>query len=184
MPRDDSLRQVLAQSSPWLTLHDLKQEVQELRAMIEAMSSGRPETSPPDRQAAMPELQIRMILERLQAIEQRAAGLQTWGHLFNIRATPQTVLLADAQRVARLNEDERIAGILLALCTLFVGALLQTLIDSQGALVITVAAAACFGGLALLYYRRSHDHWQQLNAEGQFTLWPSPDVTMNPPVSE
>lgn len=36
---DDDLRTYLARQSPWLALHDLRQEVQELRAMVERITS-------------------------------------------------------------------------------------------------------------------------------------------------
>jgi len=84
-------------------------------------------------------------------------------------------LLADARQVERLNQDERIAGFLLALCTLFLGALLQAMLTSSGAMQVSLIAAAFMGGLALFFYWRAHKMWQEIHVERHLPLWPPQD---------
>jgi hypothetical protein len=169
---DESLRQYLAQQSPWLTLHDLKQEIQELRALVEKERSLPNDTELSRQGLSAPEGAWLELSQRLQALEKRAEGLQLWGNLFTIQVSPQRIFLADARQVERLNEDERIAGLLLALCTLFLGAWVQNIITAPGATTIGILAALFFGGLALFFYWRSRKSWQELHAEGHFSLWP------------
>ena len=169
---DESLRQYLAQQSPWLTLHDLKQEIQELRALVEKERPSPSGTEPLRQGLPVPEDARLELSQRLQALEKRAEGLQLWGNLFTIQVSPQRIFLADARQVERLNEDERIAGLLLALCTLFLGAWLENIITSSGATTIGILAALFFGGLALFFHWRSRKSWQELHAEGHFSLWP------------
>ncbi len=170
---DDALREYLARNSPWLTLHDMKQEIQELRALVEGTRPAQVGAEPAGQGSGVLESGRSEVSKRLQELEKRADTLQVLGKLLDIRVIPPNILLADARRVERLNEDERIAGFLLALCTLFVGAWLQNIITSPGAIVIGLGAALCFGLFAFFYYWRSHKHWQQLHEEGQFSLWPS-----------
>lgn len=169
---DHALRNYLAQSSPWLTLHDLQQEVKELRDMIERMPLAPIGAGIPEPLSQPSAEQQQSIVRQLAILEQRVESLQWWGKLFNVQVAPQRVLLADAKRVERVNEDERVAGLLLALCTLFIGAWLETLMTGPFAVAFTLLATTCFLGLAVFFYRRSHKSWQELHEEGLLPVWP------------
>lgn len=164
MMPDDKLREYL-QSSPWLTLHDLKQEIQELRALVQPMAT-QPVGDAPVQPPRMSVGDQSQLSQRLHNLEKGIESLQT---LINIQVAPQNILLTDASRVERLNEDERIAGWMLALCTLFVGAILQNLIISREAMTIGIGAAVCFGFFAVFYYWRSRKYWRQLHEEAQIS---------------
>jgi len=169
---DDSLRDYLVQHSPWLALHDLNQEMQEIRALVEEMRAQQARADQEGQDSQVSEMNWNILSRRLEGFEKRAGDLQRWmNHLFSVEISRQTVLLADARHVERLNQDERIAGVLLALCTLVLGALLQNVVSSQ-ATVVAVFTALCFGGLAALFYRRSWRAWQELNTERRFQIWP------------
>lgn len=168
---DDDLRTYLARQSPWLALHDLGQEVQELRALVERMTSSPGGGVLPSTSTRADE-QWQNVTRKLESLEQQTERVQMWASLFSVQIAPQRVLLADARRVERVNQDERMAGLLLALCTLFAGAWLQTVITGPVAVAVDLLAASCFGSLAVFFYRRSHRAWQELHEEGLHLLWP------------
>ncbi len=169
---DNALRDYLAQSSPWLTLHDLQQEVKELRALIERMPPAPIGAEIPAPLSQPSDEQRQNIVRQLAILEQRVESLHVWGKLFSVQVAPQRVLLADAKRVERVNEDERVAGLLLALSTLFIGAWLETLMTGPFAVAVDLLAAICFLGLAVFFYKRSHKSWQELHEEGLLLVWP------------
>lgn len=171
MPDDDP-RTYLARQSPWLALHDLRQEVQELRAMVEGMAlspGGGVLPSTPTRT----DEQWQNMTRKLESLTQQTERVyQMWTSLFIVQIAPPRILLADAKRVERVNEDERVAGLLLALSTLFIGAWLETLMTGPFAVAVDLLAAICFLGLAVFFYRRSHQSWQELHEEGLLPVWP------------
>ncbi|MBN1317637.1 MAG: hypothetical protein JXA42_19290 [Anaerolineales bacterium] len=139
------------QPPPVLSLHDpmrpILEELSILRDVVENISQDT-QTTATEGQPAKQELNN--VLHRLQAIEQQVGKVR-----FRFIYPELDIYLESADKVDRLNELEREAGIWLGLATLFLGGLVQLWMDSRPVNPIVVMATIAFGAAAAWSYYRA-----------------------------
>lgn len=161
MTQDDYLQRASA-SGPWILLREQEQEIKEIRGLLrQLMAASAGDTVRED--DGKQELLIESLTRRIDSIAHSSQSMAP----FVVKYPEIEIYLADAAKVDRLNEDERMAGIWLAICTLFLGAWLQTLMESNSATFVAVLAAAAFGVAAVFQYWRA----KRALAEMHNTKW-------------
>jgi hypothetical protein len=167
----DPLRDYLGRNTPWLTLHDLQQEVQEIRRLIEEMRTQKAGIEDEKQGDEISQVLSELLLKRLESLEDTSRRMMP----VEIMLPQTTIYLEDSHKVDRLNEDERLAGFWLALCTLFIGAWLENKILSSSSAAIVLSAALAFGVAAGYYYWRTRTAWREMKNQQRTLLWPPQD---------
>lgn len=103
---------------------------------------------------------VKVISRRFDALADNSASSMKF---IDILIPKIAIYLADAAKVDRLNEDERMAGIWLAISTLFLGVWLQNWLEASDASFIVLMVAGAFAAAAAYQYVRAKKALQEMH---------------------
>lgn len=150
MTQDDYLQKASA-TGPWILLREQQQEIQEIRELLRRLMTTTEGGDTRQGSDSSQEVLFESLKRRIDSIANSSQSMTP----FVVKYPEIEIYLADSAKVDRLNEDERMAGIWLAICTLFLGAWLQTWMESNSAGAIGLLSAAAFGLAAGYQYWRA-----------------------------